>query len=670
MGYEALLDSTTVESGDTEGVLTLGSAVPAGDTVLGAMCWSQDSTSVPTVSSIVDSRGNTYVIDKSAGAGNSTASCAIFRGTVTTALQAGDTITVTIESGRQRWILQADHVSGLLTDPLDQTAANDTGSSANLSTGTTSTTTQADEFLYAAFGFGRGSSQNISGVGSGWTATAQVNTTSPSVMRGLQVAYRTVSATGAQEGTATATGTTSYSGCIATYKIGESHSGSATITASLGVSASGAPAVDGSAAVGGALAVTASGTPAVTGSASVGMVLTMTASGTADTGIGTPPRPRTRWQLVLGPASGGHELALTEAHGRRYTARLNDNSDMSFSIDGRHPQADAIAELSTDVHLLFSDAKGTRILDRCRVGPTRDEITEDEHRVEVTCLDYRAVLRDGRILYSTDTLTYESTDQAEIAWGLLDTTQQQPGGSLGIAKAWSGINPTGIDRDRTYEAGDSVGQRIQELSEVEDGFDWDITPVSASGLRLDLWYPARGASRGVILILGGLVAAVQREVDTSTYANAIRYTGAQGDDETPGPDPREIAAPQLDQPGAWPQGRWDAVFGDDGLTTQAALNARAAWQLAESQAIRPVYTVRLRRGGWQGPDHIWLGDTVRLIVPSGRLQVDTQLRVHEVQLDIDEDGGETATLTLGGPRPDFRRWPSRVDRRLKDLERR
>lgn len=451
---------------------------------------------------------------------------------------------------------------------------------------------------------------------------------------------------------------------------GEAHSGSATMTASLAMAAAGTPDVDGAGQITATLGMTGTGSPDVAGGAgSITGQLAMSARGRADTSIGLPPRPRTRWQLVLGPASGGHELALTEAHGRRYTARLNENSDLSFSIDGRHPQADAIGELTTDVHLLFSDSTGTQILDRCRVGPTRDEVSEDEHRVEVTALDYREVLA-RRILYSDDTLTYTGVDQAEIAWALVDATQQRPAGHLGIDKGWTGTSPTGIDRDRTYEAGDSIGQRIQELSEVIDGFDWDISPVSASGLQLDVWHPMRGSDRGVVLIYGGLVAHVQREVNPSDYANALRYTGAEGDEEDPGPDPVEIEAPLLGQDGDWPQGRWDAAFGDDGLITQATLNERAAWQLAESQVIRPVYTVRLKRGGWGGPDHIWLGDTVRLIVASGRLRVDAPLRVHEIQLDIDEDGGETATLTLGGPRPDFRRWPSRVDRRLRDLERR
>ncbi len=412
----------------------------------------------------------------------------------------------------------------------------------------------------------------------------------------------------------------------------------------------------------GAPSLTVSGTAGRSGDLALAGSPSLTISGRRQTGIGLPPRPRTRWQLVLGSASGGHELALTEARSRRYTARLNDASDLSFSIDGRHPQAAAIEEMSTDVHLLLSTSTGTTILDRCRVGATRDEIGEDEHRTDVTCLDYRAVL-DRRTLWTGDTLTFAAVDQTDIAWELIAATQAHRAGDLGI---WKGVAAgyTSQARDRTYEAGDSIGQRIQELSEVINGFDWDITPDSASSLRFDAWYPGRGSDRGVVLLLGGLVATVSRELNTSDYANAIRYSGAET--TTAG----EWEAGDLGTPGAFLQGRWDRAFGDDGLTTQGALDERAEWQLAESQVVRPVYTVRLRRGGWEGPDHIWVGDTVRLIIPSGRLDVDTTARVHEVQIDIDEDGGETVTLALGGPRPDFRRWPPLIEQRLTNLERR
>jgi hypothetical protein len=86
--------------------------------------------------------------------------------------------------------------------------------------------------------------------------------------------------------------------------------------------------------------------------------------------------------------------------------------------------------------------------------------------------------------------------------------------------------------------------------------------------------------------------------------------------------------------------------------------------------IRPVWTVKLRRGAWDGPDHIWLGDTIRLIVMSGRLRTDTTLRVFEVDISLDSAGGEDITLALGGPRLDPRRRAKDTERRLRNLERR
>lgn len=447
----------------------------------------------------------------------------------------------------------------------------------------------------------------------------------------------------------------------------EEHSGSATISGALGMGASGAPAVDGSATLAGVLAVTGGGSPSVGGSGTLGGLLTLSASGTADTGIGLPPRPRVRWQLVAGPASGGHTRGLTTATNRRYVAKLTDASELSFVQDGRHPESEFVQELTTDVHVLWTDSSGqTRILDRLRVGDTQRDITEDSHTKQVTCLDYTEVL-NRRILWDGATLTFESEDQAEIAWALIEYTQSLDGGQLGIAKGWTGTTPTGVTRDRTYELGDSIGERIQELSEVIDGFDWDVLPTSASALALRVWYPQRGTDRGVVLEYGGLVASAQRAVTTGDYANAVRYTGAPGTEEEPGPDPvEEIASGIADRD----EGRWDKAFGDDGLITQSALDDRAAWQLGQSMVVPVVWTVRLKRGGWRGPDHIWLGDPVRLIVRDGDLVTDQTYRVYEVQIDLDGDGGETVTLALGGPRPDFRKRATETQKRLRNLERR
>lgn len=404
----------------------------------------------------------------------------------------------------------------------------------------------------------------------------------------------------------------------------------------------------------------------MTGSAELGVPLGLESfplvfSGSGSAADPAVPPPRSRWRILIGPPTGGYEAELTAAQSRKLTVRLTSPSELAFGLNARLPQADSIEELVTDAHVLWTSAEGvTHRLFRGRIGPTGDSGDADGHNMTATALDYRALLRRRR-LYSDSQLTWTGTDQAEIALALVTQTQARTGGALGISKAWTGVEPTGVERDRTYEAGDSIGDRIQELSEVIDGFNWDITATSASALSLEVFYPERGNDRGVVLEYGGMVAKFSREVQTSDYANAQRYTGESALTAS------ELAAADL---ATRPEGRWDAVFGDSGLTTQGALDDRAAWQLDQSQVISPPYTLTLRRGVWRGPDHIWLGDTVRVIIRSGRLRVDTSIRVFELAFTLDADGGETVEVTLGGPKPDFRRRPNDDERRLKNLERR
>jgi hypothetical protein len=264
--------------------------------------------------------------------------------------------------------------------------------------------------------------------------------------------------------------------------------------------------------------------------------------------------------------------------------------------------------------------------------------------------------------YQQSRLRFDQVDQAEIAWQLIQDTQARVAGDLGISPAWTGPTPTGELRDRQYELGDSIGDKIQQLSEVIDGFNWDILPISASGLQLQVWHPERGANRGVVLELGGLITGFTRQVTPSDYANSIRQTGA---------DTLDAQEREADDLATQPAGRVDGIYADTGLTTQAAVNDRAHWQMKESQFVQPTWgSVELAADSWEGPDHIWVGDLVRLIVYSGRLQVDTTLRVFEMIFDIADDGSVSIQLTLGGRAPDLRRFRSLVERRLTTLERR
>lgn len=370
------------------------------------------------------------------------------------------------------------------------------------------------------------------------------------------------------------------------------------------------------------------------------------------------------WSFILGPASGGQTTALTGAKNRKVVVRLSAPSEASFDIDGRHPQANDIWELATDLHAVYSSpgAVGSLVY-RGRIGATVDAIDDRSHTVTVNSNDYRELLR-RRILYNASTLSYVSMDQADIAWNLIQQTQTLSGGDLSISKGIG--NPTGTLRTMNYTAGDSIGDLIQAMSQMLNGFEWDITPISPSALALNIWSSVRGNSRGVVVEYGGLATTVRREVRPQDYANSLRITGDQT--QTTPPTPQERTASDI---ATRDEGRWDKAVTAPETQLLAALQSRSDYLLAYYQSVIPSYTLTLKRGAWLGPSHIWLGDPITVVVKTGRLDVvDTELRVYEIEIDIAEDGTDQAILTVGRPALNYDRMPSLTDQRLRDLERR
>lgn len=116
-----------------------------------------------------------------------------------------------------------------------------------------------------------------------------------------------------------------------------------------------------------------------------------------------------------------------------------------------------------------------------------------------------------------------------------------------------------------------------------------------------------------------------------------------------------------------PEGRWDQVIGSQAYT-QDAVNAAAAWYLKDGEVLTPSYVIVLKPGAWGGPDHIWIGDTVRVIIQRGRLNVNDKLPVMQMDFDIDSKNVETVTLTLGRIPYQFERDIPNIYRRIRYLE--
>lgn len=394
------------------------------------------------------------------------------------------------------------------------------------------------------------------------------------------------------------------------------------------------------------------------------------------------------WSFAIGPP-GSISRELNSATERKVTFSLSDAHEASVTIDGWDPAASEIVELSTDLYVFRRRSVGAprELLYRGRIGKTSDSISADGHQVTVPSTSYKGVLKRRLLMtgFTSASSAYtvgdssgtgrgqrwNQVDQMRIAWELVDGIQRLANGNLGIT---NGVGQSsGKLRDRTFQMGDSIGDQLDSLSDVIDGFDWDITPTytnGSSGLQLDRWFPGRGFARNEVLMFvpsGSNLLSVQRQVDSSDFANAIRAKGRAPESTGSGNPVEPAPVERYATPG--PEGRWDKLFDEDS-TTAAGLAERADWRVTDASLIRPSYTVELKPGVWRGPDHFWLGDTVKLVVQSGRLNVQTDVRVQTIDIAIDDNGDEQVSVTLGYPKKDFRSKMSEIDRRLARLERR
>jgi hypothetical protein len=324
-----------------------------------------------------------------------------------------------------------------------------------------------------------------------------------------------------------------------------------------------------------------------------------------------------------------------------------------FTIDGRHEQAAGITDLATDLWCY----RGVQLLHRGRIGTSGDELDADTHTSTFNAPDYRALL-DRRILYDSDKLSYVAEDQSSIAWQLIQATQGKSGGNLGITRGTG--QTTGYMRTRTYQAGKSIAESITQLGDAATGFDWEIDP----NLALNVYNPERGRDTDVVLDYGGLASKVSRTLNPGEYANAVRATAAA--------DPRapeyRTAADILTRP----EGRFELDQGFPDVLEQATLSTLADGLLADSQTLRPAYTLTLRQDGYPGPDELWLGDTAIVRIKSGRLNVAEAMRVMELTFEPGSDGEEVVRVTVGHPNPagQFAARLRATDTRLSLLERR
>ncbi|MET0426290.1 MAG: hypothetical protein ABW046_20645 [Actinoplanes sp.] len=383
----------------------------------------------------------------------------------------------------------------------------------------------------------------------------------------------------------------------------------------------------------------------------------------------------TGWQLTLlsgpspDPSTWGVQSDLTGATAKKVTVYLDQAHEITWSMNGEHPEAQLVEELMSDVVASYDPGTGTSTaLVRARVGPTSDAADGTSITTQFKALSYRDLL-NRRILYTNKSYAAAYSGGLEaIGWDLITVCMSPDGGNLGITRGTTGTDSAAgsATAKLDFEAGMVVAEQLQKAFDEVDGYDWDITaglvfqtylrPRRVPPLPTDVVLPTFAGR--FLLDYGGSVASFQRNVDPSTYANAVRVTGG-----TPQSPPGGYVIPNqtaqaaaLTESGSYPngqlrQGRWDLQYSDVDIFDSTRALKRANELLADAQVIQPTYTMTLKPGMWHGPSEMWVGDVCPVRIQAGRLDVDTTGLITSLSFDIGDDGDETVTVTVDGLDP-------------------
>jgi hypothetical protein len=250
--------------------------------------------------------------------------------------------------------------------------------------------------------------------------------------------------------------------------------------------------------------------------------------------------------------------------------------------------------------------------------------------------------------------TFKQREQLQIARWMV---QQAIGGQGGLGKVAMRVPDqpaSGQRRDRTYVAYEAtIAQRLQELSEVLNGFDyyteqeWDwSTGRRYVDRSLILAYPQAGVDNGLVLDEKGSILGFSYEEDgTLLGSEALALCGGAGDEEESdgqvvGRDLSDNLL-RLGYPASQIARSWTSV------TDSSTAVAHASALLKESQSDLLPPTILLQRDGVVKLGDYGLGDTMRAVVsPKPNLPLGYDGTVRVLGWTLTPPNGSVPTVAL------------------------
>lgn len=330
------------------------------------------------------------------------------------------------------------------------------------------------------------------------------------------------------------------------------------------------------------------------------------------------------WRYVLARTSDMLVLNdLVRAQNRTLTVQLNRAGSASFSLRLTDTDALSIAPLST---CLIIYRNGVAVWS----GPIWTiEEQAGNNTIQVNAVGWIELL-NHRII--TADVTYTGINDGTIAFNLLNTIN----GGANPCVVTAGTNTGANTRTRTYKRDQNLGQEIQALSDVENGYDYYVDPAART---LQIRAQILTDRPTVIYGLGfgpNNLAEASRTMDGSTVCNRMVVTGSIGQ--------RALVS---DAGSITTYGTMEDVQSLSDVPDSAILLAYGGAEVTYRLAPRTTYQLTpSTSSNIQLFQDFFIGDKIRLGVKVGRMKIPASgstlqsIRIFGATLSIDNNGIE------------------------------
>lgn len=349
------------------------------------------------------------------------------------------------------------------------------------------------------------------------------------------------------------------------------------------------------------------------------------------------------WQIC---DAGGNALAeLATASGRTVSFKRNQPAEASFTLSHEDDAASLLLDNLNNPNgglprlRCYRRAEGaatSTLVFRGAFANMQEDAEEQATLTPVFRSPFGTLIGDGSSTgrFLSASTFYGATDAGQIAKALIDLANADSPTGLTV-----GTIQVTQPRDRDLASGINIGQAIQGLTSVLDGFDFREDFVDGTGTTDATFNVVASLGQDRPLALFGYGANTMANVRSLSRAtlppqNISIVTGGNG-----------LTATYWDAASVTAYGKFYVKADYSSIVEQATLDAKAR----ELIRPRPVKTVTFTpdvalESCPRFLDHFFIGDTVHLWADRYALQEDTALRVNAADVVVDDNGDEVAEI--------------------------